>query len=505
MPEAPRTEPRRAQRVWLLACIGAFLGQCWLLRSFTTDDAWITARYAENLADGHGFVWNPGGERSEGFSNPLLVAVEALAELAGVSGVSAARALGVASGVGLMVALYRLAPPVVGRSATWIGLALTAFYPPLALWAVGGLETLPAMLVVTVGALLLAGDDGRRDEDRRRVLVAGVALAVLPWLRPEGLAIALALALAGEMPALVRDRRLAAARRAAAARLLVAAGPAIAAQALLEIARLAIYGHLLPNSVIYKIGSVGTYDVLSRFVDQAWVVLPLAGLGLVMARGRRRILAVPFGIYAAGSLGAMDSVNGFSRFLLPAWPQLALLAGLAVTVLGSRLRRLRVPATATATTVLLAVAVLSLGDPRALEGKEIVPYASCEQEARARAAAWLRAHTPATASFSISDSGLVAAQSSGRRAIDQLLLNEPLIQRTGPLPARRRAALVFARRPDVIILLSLSPARLEPRYVVDRRIALDPRFRPYRLVHVARGRGIDCRYHLFIHRRGDRA
>ncbi|MDQ4071724.1 MAG: hypothetical protein M3088_02460, partial [Actinomycetota bacterium] len=129
MPEAPETEPRRAQRVWLLACLGAFLGQCWLLRRFTTDDAWITARYAENLADGHGFVWNPGGERSEGFSNPLLVAVEALAELAGVSGVSAARALGVASGVGLMVALYRLAPPVVGRSATWIGLALTAFYP----------------------------------------------------------------------------------------------------------------------------------------------------------------------------------------------------------------------------------------------------------------------------------------------------------------------------------------------------------------------------------------
>lgn len=491
--------------MWLVACLAAFLGQCWLLRGFTTDDAWITARYAENLAEGHGFVWNPGGERSEGFSNPLLVAVEALAELAGISGVSTARAVGVASGVALMVTLYRLAPPVVGRPATWMGLALTALYPPLALWAVGGLETLPAVLAVTAGALLLARREGNPEAARRRALAAGTVLAVLPWLRPEGLAIAMALALAAHVPALVRHRRVAAARWNAAARLGLVAGPPVAAQALLEAARLAVYGHLLPNSAVYKVGSGGTYDVLSRFVDQAWPVLVIAGLGLVVARGRERLLAVPFVIYAAGSIGAMDSVNGFSRFLLPAWPQLALLAGLAVVALARRLRSLRVPATATAAAALLIAAVLSLGDPRALEGKEMVPYASCEQEARARAAAWLREHTPPRASFSVSDSGLVAAQSRGRTAIDQLLLNDPLIQRTGPLPGRRRAALVFARRSDVIILLSGSPARLEPRYVVDRRIAGDARFRSYRLAHVARGRGLDCRYHLFIHRRRDRA
>ena len=45
-----------------------------MLRGFVTDDAWISVRYAENLARGEGPVWNPGGERVEGYSNPALVA-----------------------------------------------------------------------------------------------------------------------------------------------------------------------------------------------------------------------------------------------------------------------------------------------------------------------------------------------------------------------------------------------------------------------------------------------
>jgi len=37
------------------------------------DDAMISMRYAKNLAQGFGLVWNPGGERVEGFTNPLWV------------------------------------------------------------------------------------------------------------------------------------------------------------------------------------------------------------------------------------------------------------------------------------------------------------------------------------------------------------------------------------------------------------------------------------------------
>lgn len=53
---------------------------CW---HYWIDDAYISFRYARNLAEGHGLVWNA-GERVEGFSNPLWVLL--LAAGAGLGG-----------------------------------------------------------------------------------------------------------------------------------------------------------------------------------------------------------------------------------------------------------------------------------------------------------------------------------------------------------------------------------------------------------------------------------
>ncbi|MEA2449111.1 MAG: arabinofuranosyltransferase, partial [Thermoleophilaceae bacterium] len=189
-----------ADRAWLAVCVAGFLVLCWLLRRFVTDDAWITARYAENLAHGHGFVWNPGGPRVEGFSNPLLLYLEALPNAIGISAIAVARAIGLGCGVALLFVIHRMGPPVVGRPATRVALALTAFYPPMALWAIGGLETLPTALAATGGVLLLATPG----VDRARALRAGIVLATLPWLRPEGIVIALAVAVLAEAPGLLR-------------------------------------------------------------------------------------------------------------------------------------------------------------------------------------------------------------------------------------------------------------------------------------------------------------
>ena len=482
----------RLDWAWLTAALVLFVGTAWYLRSFVTDDAWITVRYAENLANGYGFVWNPGGELTEGFSHPLLFLAETLAHLVGASAIGTPRVIGVASGVGLLLAIHRLAPPVVGRTATWVGLTLTALYAPLALWAVGGLETLPMALATTVAVLLLA----RPDPGRHHALSAGLVLATLPWLRPEGLAVALGVAVVAEAANLVRKDR-----RGALVRLGLAAGPAIVSQGVLELLRLAIYGHLLPNSAIYKSGSEQTYDVLIKFVEQGEPVLLIALLGLVVARGRQRVLVVPCAIYAVGSIGTLDSVNGLSRFFLPTWPQLALLAGLAVAFASGRLGRLGAPAAIAATLLLLLAVSLPLRDSRLLRPDPVVRYSACQQGARTDAARWLRANTARDAVFSISDAGLVPARSGGRTAVDQLLLNEALIQRTGPLPVSRRVDYVYGRRPDVMILASRSPRRFKGRYAIDRRLARGARSGGFELAGIARGRGKGCRYHLFIYRR----
>ena len=482
----PAVAPARI-RLWLpLACAAGFLALCWLKRSFVTDDAWITVRYAENLASGDGFAWNPGGERVEGFSNPLLMLLEAAGHAAGIPAIAVARGLGIASGLGLIVALWRLGPPAVGATATCVALALTALYPPIALWAVGGLETIPATLALTAGILwLIAG----------RPAHAGAALAVLPWLRPEGLGVALALAVLAEGPGLLRRAR----RASAARRLALAAGLPLASQALLELERLAVYGHLLPNSALYKSGRGMTAEVLERFVQQAPPLLLLAGAGgLLVASGRQRLLAVPALVYAAGSIGMLDSVNSFSRLLLPAWPALALLAGLAVAAAFRALPRWAAAVSAAAAAGALTLSAVSLAGPATRFGEA---YAACAQDARLEAAGWLRAGTPPGTVYSVSDAGLLPLRAGDRTAVDQLRLNEAQLQRTGRLPLAQEIDLVYDADPAVLILASTTRGRLTGRYVADRTMTTDPRFKAYALAHVASGDGDGCRYHLFMYRR----
>ena len=465
--------------------VGAFLALCVVLRGFVTDDSWISVRYAENLARGEGPVWNPGGERVEGYSNPGLVAVEALADLAGWSALSAARLLGVLSGVGCVLAVLLRGRAVVGGRAAAAGSVVTACSAPFALWAVGGLETLPVALLLTLAVLELARADGGRAP------VAAALLAVLPWLRPEGLVVAGAVVLASEAAGLWRRSSRAAALR----RLGWLAGLPLLSQALLQLVRLGVYGHLLPNSVIYKSGTGELTAVAEGFIGQSALVLLLALSGALVARGRSRLLVVPFLVYLLGSLGTLDSANGWSRFFQPVWPQVALLAG----VLLARVARSRgALAALTGATVLLSLLVL----PGNLEQVDATQsrYTTCRVGARAEVARWLVRETPPTTTFSVSDAGLLPARAGGRTAHDAFLLNDPLLQRTGPLPPGERAAIVHDRRPDVVVLTSRRPDRLVPGYPTDAALARHPAMADLRLAFTGSG-GTRCGYHLLAYRR----
>ncbi len=61
--------PRRW--LWLIGLAALIWGglEAYSLR-WTTDDAFISFRYARNLVEGHGLVFNP-GEYVEGYTNPL--------------------------------------------------------------------------------------------------------------------------------------------------------------------------------------------------------------------------------------------------------------------------------------------------------------------------------------------------------------------------------------------------------------------------------------------------
>src|SRR4051812_44924838 len=81
-----RAVPRRESlsSSWIVLAIA--MGLAWLfLAARPADDPYITYRYARNLVDGYGFVFNPGGPSVDGFSSPIWLLLSTAADATGAS------------------------------------------------------------------------------------------------------------------------------------------------------------------------------------------------------------------------------------------------------------------------------------------------------------------------------------------------------------------------------------------------------------------------------------
>ena len=155
----------------------------WIVR-FVQDDAFITYRYARNLARGNGLVFNE-GEQVEGYTNFLWTAMHWLPEKLGWSSPIFSQVVGIAMMLGTVAVTIRLARRIFGSPAFafLVALALVANMTFLT-YATGGLETMQqTLLVVGVAALLLPVTPAHPTATWRRI-AAGVCggLAVLTRL-----------------------------------------------------------------------------------------------------------------------------------------------------------------------------------------------------------------------------------------------------------------------------------------------------------------------------------
>ena len=166
---------------------------CWMaaLSWWLTDDAFISFRYARNLLEGHGLVFNP-GERVEGYTNFLWTL-----ELAGIWGLFGVRPehsahwLSVLFTAGTLAAmLYWVVrmPSLRHRGlVAWMSLGLVCCSATFAVWtSAGGLETRQFTFFVAAAVALLAVHRG----SRAGLLSASFSLGLASLTRPEGLLIA---------------------------------------------------------------------------------------------------------------------------------------------------------------------------------------------------------------------------------------------------------------------------------------------------------------------------
>ncbi|MDB4285450.1 hypothetical protein N9903_00915, partial [bacterium] len=156
---------------------------------FLTDDAYISFRYARNLADGHGLVFNPGHERVEGYTNFLWVLLLSGFSAAGVPLEKAAHLLSLTATVGLWSLVLWFGWRLHGRSGRVLPvvapLFLLAGTRSVAVWSTSGLETRFFTLLVVAGVLrlLVESEDLARTDSSYPLAALLFALASLT--RPE--------------------------------------------------------------------------------------------------------------------------------------------------------------------------------------------------------------------------------------------------------------------------------------------------------------------------------
>jgi len=153
------------------------------------EDAAISFAYARNWANGEGLVAVVGGERIEGYSNPLWVFLLGLFELCSVNGFVASKILSGVFGVLTVVVVYLLARQTCGPERVLpplLCVTVLAFHSQFAIWNAAGLENSLFSFLLAMGIWRVLVET---DRDRRPAPFPWSALwfFFLAITRPEGI------------------------------------------------------------------------------------------------------------------------------------------------------------------------------------------------------------------------------------------------------------------------------------------------------------------------------
>ena len=177
---------------------------------FTTDDAYITLRYARHLALGEGIRWNVGEAPLEGYSNPFSLFVAAAAILGGADPVLTLKVVGFGAALSSPILAFLVARRYVAPLVASFAAVPIAAHFGTAYWGVSGLET-PIYLAMSLGSLLLWSSIQQRGLPLRHTAFLGVFTGLNCLVRPDAVLLAAAIGLGLFLNVLFvyrRDRRL---------------------------------------------------------------------------------------------------------------------------------------------------------------------------------------------------------------------------------------------------------------------------------------------------------
>jgi len=472
-----------------------------LLRFGPVDDGFISLRYARNWAGGMGLVFNP-GERVEGYTNFLLVLLEAAAIRLGIDPLTAMKGVGWAALGALAgtIAFWagRLLYPTRPVLAALAGLLVT-LNPAVLGWTLSGMETpIYALLLFLLATSVLGAGGGANP-----LLVAGL-LALAAMTRPEGVVL---------LPALLFLHVAGGGTRRGAGRLAVSFAIAYGVYFLL---RALHFESLFPNTFYAKLDYGNQHLALRglRYVGSFAIAAPLLALSAaapIFLRGRLawvRGFLLLAGIHILTVVYEGGDHFALFRFMVPILPLLSLLA----LHFWSRLARAnRLPPVAREAIGAIGPAVL-LASCFTLAGVEYKEYQVSHLERFRREASYaqswstmgkhLRDRAPEGASLSTAAIGAIGYYSDLRVIDPHGLVNREIGRREKTLglgyPGHEKFDVdyILSERPSYLLLLNLPlpaavPEETAARMVwgeFNKAIVRDPRLRSdYRYEQVRLG------------------
>lgn len=406
------------------------------------DDAYISSRYADNLARGQGLVFNA-GERVEGYSNFSWTVILAALLRLGIDPVAASRVLGVVWGAAVVAATGWAMVRLRGRldAAALAATVLVAANVPLALWSTSGMETSFFTLLVTLAVVLWMLPAA---PDRAR-WGACVLFALGALTRPDGALFFGSSFLA--LPASAGRRRV--------------------QEALAFCLPLAVhlgwkwqyYGELLPNTYYAKAGI--TLEYLDRGLAYAGEALRSGGVLLlpflilaawhpVHARFARRVLAVCV-VVVAYVIGVGGDVLPVQRFWVPLVPLGAMLTALGVETLVVRWVPQARVATFVGSTGLAVIVLAAMWGPT----QHTRAQWQAALDRMENMGQWIGANLQPEESVAATAIGAIAYYSD-RRVVDMLGLTNPEVARH-PDPVRGLSDTWKEKRYNAAAVLRATP------------------------------------------------
>jgi len=327
-------------RVIVALALVALILLAWSNR-FIQDDAFISFRYADNFARGHGLVWNE-GERVEGYTNFLWTLLISLPLRFGYDPIKFSYALGLTCFALSLIFTLALAQTLLRSKAyALLSVVLLGTNYTFSSYATGGMETQMQACLFAITIWLLFRCMNKSVWSVGAMLCLSMLLALAVLTRPDSILLVIVVLPVAMFFLFSAERN--------ASQKIIRVGALIVPFALIVGAwlrwKISYYGDVLPNTYYVKLGSQTSlrygFMYVCSFFESYWLVLfPLLFLIIAPKLFKKSnfallVVSIFIVLWFAYTIKAGGDFMEF-RFLVPVLPLLFILIVWLMTYIRSR-------------------------------------------------------------------------------------------------------------------------------------------------------------------------